>query len=350
MRCAMKKQLAIAVPLSDAEKVRTYLQKQQLLEPHYRLHKDTTTIYFPVKTIPNKLQSYPHSYRFFEEKKQKITSYQQRLHLPAALQEKLPTSYDIIGRILLIKIPQELKKYENKIGAALLRQHKHVETVYAIEPVRGELRLRSIKNIAGTQQTITQHKEQGLSFFVDVEKTYFSPRLAGERKRITSLVQPGETIVDLFAGVAPFACMIAKYAHPKQVYAVDKNIDAVQLAKKNSIQNKLVDRVEVIHADAEDIPMLFKKKKISADRVIMNLPFESQYFFTTALQLLKDQGVIHLYTITKEETLDHVVDDLKKQAQNSRFLFTDVKVHKIKTYATREFYIALDITATKMPT
>ena len=60
-----------------------------------------------------------------------------------------------------------------------------------------------------------------------LKETYFSPRLANERKRITSLVKPGETVVDMFAGVAPFSIMIAKYANPKIIYAIDKNKDAI---------------------------------------------------------------------------------------------------------------------------
>ncbi|MEM0466688.1 MAG: class I SAM-dependent methyltransferase family protein [Candidatus Thermoplasmatota archaeon] len=345
-----KKHLALGVPLSDAETIRAYLLNRKLLDPAYRITKNKTTVYFPVQQIPKDLERYTKTYRYFEEHQQKPTSYKQLLTLPAHLQEKLPTSYDIVGNIILMKIPEELQAFEQQIGAALLQSHKQVETVFSSEPVRGEFRLRNLHRIAGKQQTITLQKEYGLSFLVDVEKTYFSPRLASERRRIAGLVQPGEIVVDLFAGVAPFSCMIAQYAQPKMVYAVDKNRDAVELARRNIVLNKLADRVTVLHADAHDIPAMFLKTNQYADRIVMNLPFESHRFFPVALALLKKQGVIHMYTVADEENLQTKIEEVHQHAHQAQFLCTEINIRKIKTYATREFYIALDITATKMPT
>ena len=56
--------------------------------------------------------------------------------------------------------------------------------------------------------------------------------LASERKRVAGLVKPGEIVVDMFAGVAPFSIMIARYAKPKIVYAIDKNKEAIILAER----------------------------------------------------------------------------------------------------------------------
>ncbi len=114
----------------------------------------------------------------------------------------------------------------------MLETHKNIRTVCLIDPVSGELRTRNVAIIAGENQTLTTHTEYGLSFDVDVETTYFSPRLASERKRVANLVKSGEIVVDMFAGVAPFSIMIARYAKPKIVYAIDKNKEAVLLCKK----------------------------------------------------------------------------------------------------------------------
>ena len=144
--------------------------------------------------------------------------------------EELPTSYDVVGAIILIKLPKALFPYRKEIGKALLETHKNIRTVCLIDPVSGELRTRNVTIIAGENQTLTTHTEYGLSFDVDVETTYFSPRLASERKRVADLVKPGEIVVDMFAGVAPFSIMIARYAKPKIVYAIDKNKEAIKLS------------------------------------------------------------------------------------------------------------------------
>jgi tRNA (guanine37-N1)-methyltransferase len=261
--------------------------------------------------------------------------------------EELPTSYDIIGAIILIKLPKTLLRYKTKIGESLLQAHTNIRTVCLINPVSGEFRTREITIIAGEKQTRTTHTEYGLSFTVDVKKTYFSPRLASERRRVAQLVKPGETVVDMFAGVAPFSIMIARFAAPKVVYAIDKNRDAVKLAQQNVKQNHVLETVEVISADAKDIKKILSKK---TDRIIMNLPFSAYTFFPVALSISASMVTIHYYDILSEDEIEKRISALKKIAKKQSYTFTYVAVHKIKSYAPREFYIGLDITATKTPT
>jgi len=201
--------------------------------------------------------------------------------------------------------------------------------------------------LAGENQTITTHTEYGLTFQVDVASAYFSPRLASERRRIATLVTPDEIVVDLFAGVAPFSIMIARYARPKRVYAIDKNITAINLAKQNVKQNQVLETMEVIHADAKDAEKIIPTK---ADRIIMNLPFSAYNFFSVALCIAASNCNVHYYDIIREEDIDGRISSLKTIAHTQGYRLTEVTIHKIKSYAPREFYIGLDITATKTPT
>ena len=43
--------------------------------------------------------------------RKKQSSYKDTIKIPKKLKDKLPTSYDIIGDIILIKIPKEFNKY-----------------------------------------------------------------------------------------------------------------------------------------------------------------------------------------------------------------------------------------------
>jgi tRNA (guanine37-N1)-methyltransferase len=151
----------------------------------------------------------------------------------------------------------------------------------------------------------------------------------------------------MFAGVAPFSIMIAKYANPKIVYAIDKNEYAVKFAKQNIKNNNVLDKIEVIHADAKEIYRILNQKNAKVDRVIMNLPFSAHSFFTNALGIIGNNGVIHYYDIQKEEKIHERINKLKKTAKESRATLKNLNVRKIKTYAPREFYIGLDITVRK---
>lgn len=335
---------AICIQLRQAETIRRYLSDKKILRDDLQIKKDRKFIYFPVKNIPEGLKSYKIIKKEFEKRRTKPTSYKEIVTIPHKLKHQLPTSYDVIGDIILIKLPKDLLRHKREIGESLLLSNKNIRTVCLSEPVAGELRTRNVTVIAGEKRFTTIHREYDLGFEVDVQKTYFSPRLARERKRIASLVQPGEIVVDMFAGVAPFSIMIAKYADPKIIYAIDKNEDAVRFAKQNIKRNNVLDKVEIIHTDAKEIPNILEKR---ADRIIMNLPFSAHKFFTHALKITKNSSIIHYYNILKEDEIQERINILKTLAVKHKTILTNLNVRKIKTYAPREFYIGIDITATK---
>ena len=254
----MKKERSIAVriPKKHAESTRKYLLEHDILRRDLKIDSNKEYVYFPLETkLENRIiKKYQLIEKEFSKKKIQTPSYKELLSLPNHVKRELPSSFDIIGDILLIKLPPNVIQYKKQIGNALLQTQKNINIVCHVHPVRGELRTREIDIIAGEDRTTTIHTEYGLRFNVDIQNTYFSPRLANERKRVASLVQPGETIVDMFTGVAPFSIMIAKYADPKHIYAVDKNKNAIRYAQNNINKNNVLDKIELIHDDAEKIP------------------------------------------------------------------------------------------------
>jgi tRNA G37 N-methylase Trm5 len=58
-----------------------------------------------------------------------------------------------------------------------------------------------------------------------------------------------------------------------------------------------LDKVEIICGDAHDVVRRLCKEYITADRVIMNLPFSAHQFFSDALSIIIDRGIIHYYDI-----------------------------------------------------
>jgi tRNA (guanine37-N1)-methyltransferase len=151
----------------------------------------------------------------------------------------------------------------------------------------------------------------------------------------------------MFCGVAPFSIMIAKYAHPRKIIAVDKNPFAIKLAKKNIKENKLSSKVNVICEDAENTELILSKENIVPDHIIMNLPFSAFEFFPLAVKSISNNGIIHYYDIIDEILIDKRCDELIQIADENNRDLEKMKVHKIKTYAPHEFYIGIDITVSK---
>ncbi|MCJ7571527.1 MAG: class I SAM-dependent methyltransferase family protein [Candidatus Thermoplasmatota archaeon] len=350
----MKKSYAIKVPIKYAKKTKVIIKLNNIQNKNLKLRKDKKFIYYPIKELDNnklikfkKVKYIEIMLTSFEEQEKKIQSYKENLKLPDNLKKHLPTSYDIIGKIALIKLPTQLLKYKKNIGISILKSKKNIETVCLVKPVEGELRTRDIQIIAGKKQTKTIHKEFGLTFFVDVKNTYFSPRLANERKRVASLVKPGEIVVDMFTGIAPFAVMIAKYSKAKIIYAVDKNKKAISLAEQNVKINKVIDKITLFNDDSKNIKKILEKEQVFADRIIMNLPFSAHDFFIYALDIISENCIIHYYTIIKEDEIEDKIKDLKKIAKVKNVFITRYNTNKIKSYSPREFYMGIDITVKK---
>lgn len=203
-------------------------------------------------------------------------------------------SYDIVGNVAIIR-PAGPGKCDEDVGRTIMALHKDVKTVLAqMSAVGGEFRLRKLRFIAGEKKTKTVHKESGCLFNVDVEKCYFSPRLSYERNRIASMVEKGETVVNMFAGVGCFSIIIAKHAKVDRVFSIDANPVAVEYMQKNIRMNRAYGKVIAIPGDAAKI--IQEKLCGVADRVLMPLPEKALEYLPYALLALKESGGwIHYY-------------------------------------------------------
>ena len=219
--------------------------------------------------------------------------------LPPNLLAGVPRAIDFVGDIAIVEIPPELLTYKKAIGEALLKAHKQTRTVLAkSSAVEGVYRLRDFEVIAGVKKTVTVYREYGCVYHVDVAKAYFSPRLSSEHNRVASQIKEGETVVDLFAGVGPFAIPIAKKHKNVRVYAVDVNPDAVFLLKRNVAVNRTEKQVVPLLGDARQV--VREQLLGKADRVIMNLPETALEFVDVTCEALKPEGgIIHYYGFEK---------------------------------------------------
>lgn len=205
-------------------------------------------------------------------------------------------SYDVVGDIAVIRIPERLLEQAGTIGQALIVQHKNVKTVWQQSgPVSGDFRLRKLRLIAGERKTETIYREHGCVFKVDVEKCYFSPRLGFERMRIARLVASDEVIVNMFAGVGSYSIVIAKHSNADTIHSIDINPIAVRYMRENILLNKVADTVLPWRGDAREI--IEGKLRDKADRVLMPLPEKAIDYLDSALSSVKPQGGwIHYYT------------------------------------------------------
>ena len=208
---------------------------------------------------------------------------------------KVYSSFDVIGDIAIIKIPPSNTANAKTIAKQIMVVQSNIKTVFTpASSITGDFRVRVLRLLAGENKTVTTHRESGCFFRVDVERTYFSPRLSFEHKRIASLVKRSETVVNMFAGVGCFSILIAKTVNPVKVYSIDVNPLATECMKENVKVNHVEGRVFPILGDAKDI--IDANFRGVADRVLMPLPEKALEYLPCALSALKPTGGwIHYY-------------------------------------------------------
>ena len=263
--------MIIKVPKKCGEKARKELQKIGLLDREVQVEADKAWVYLGIvrRLTPKEVKTVG-EFKYTQRKAKKRDIVPQSLAsalkdvLSSEEQEELTTSFDIIGDIAILMVPDGLEPKEKEIAKALLKVHRNVKTVCKrVGAIKGEYRVRPLKIIAGEQRAETEYREHGCLYKLDLAKVFFTPRLATERGRVAEQVNKGETVVDMFAGVGPYSILIAKGGKAKKVYAVDVNEDAVKYLKENIEANHVGTVVEAVLGDAKKVC-----KSLKADRVI----------------------------------------------------------------------------------
>ena len=219
----------------------------------------------------------------------------EKLALPAEQISQVYNAFDIIGNIIIIKTPPNSSVDMETIAKQIMQVHKNVKTVFVqTSAIRGDFRVRELRLLAGEGNTTTRYKESGCIFAVDVENCYFSPRLLHERKRIASLVKPGEVVVNMFSGVGCFSIIIAKTVPKTKIYSIDVNPTAFEYMQQNVKLNRVYGKVTPLLGDAKNVVQ--SKLQGVADRVLMPLPEKALEYLPVAVSALKKEGGwIHYY-------------------------------------------------------
>ncbi|MFZ0830694.1 MAG: methyltransferase domain-containing protein [Thermoplasmata archaeon] len=285
----------VLAPPEQAENVRQALHRLGILRRDVRAIRAEHEVAFPVESLPEPpLEHTRVEERELPSKAAPPRSYRELLHLTPDLQALLPRAFDVIGDIVLVRLPSELTPHAAEIGAALLAFVPGARRVGGDLGVHGTSRLRQLAPLAGTGPWRTHYRENGLEFVVDPEVAYFSPRLAREHARVASEVRPAETVWDLCCGIGPFALTLARRGLAERIVAVDSNPAAIALLRENAERLRVAGRIEARNESVEQ----FLKAAGTADRVVLNLPHEGIKYLPSVSAAVAPGGTVHYYEVT----------------------------------------------------
>ncbi|MEK6973331.1 MAG: class I SAM-dependent methyltransferase family protein [archaeon] len=347
----MPQKLALKIALREAEKIRLFLLSNNLLDTAFELNKDKTNIYFPLSSLPKGKK---------QELRKKFPNavfvkagFRSRNLKPRSLKDALKgkltgeefnsfiSSYDTVGTIAILEIPEELEKKEKLIAETLLDLHHNIKTVCKITGShQGPYRIQPVEILAGRKTTETLHKEKGCLFKTDVSKAFFSPRLSHERERIAKLIKNGEIIGAFFAGVGPYPIIFAKHSKMKKAYAIELNKTAVKYMKENISLNNVEGKVEAILGDvnneAKKFPNFF-------DRIVMPLPRDAEHFLDAALFSIKSGGVIHFYQfVDKDDPYSLPLKRIMESAEKFKKKVKILRKAEVRSFSASKIQVVVD--------
>ena len=347
--------MSLNIPKTQGENAIQILVKLKLLNRKLAPHTTGDTLHVPLSRAPQpeeqkQLDTALGRQNLSQEKFPPVSPVVGSLEkvlarqLPSGIVQLVSKSFDVIGDIAIIELSPTTEPFEKNIAEALMKVHKNVKTVYSkAGPITHYQRLRPLHHVLGAARTETVHKELGCRFKVDISKAFFSPRLSSEHNRVAEQVQPGECVVDMFAGVGPFSILIARRLEDVQVNAIEANLEAAKLIRENAKMNRVQDRVRVWPGDARAV---IKGNLLGiATRVIMNHPSQARDFVEPACETLgRDGGILHYYTFADGlDSESKARKELTNAIDSSGWTIENLPTtHKVRGVAPMKWQIAVD--------
>jgi len=226
-------------------------------------------------------------------------------------------SFDALGNIAIVKFPGKTKTGDKKkIAEKILGENKGIRTILEKkEKIKGRLRKISTNFIAGENTKEVLYRENNCLFRFNVDKTYFSPRLSNERKEIADKIKKNETVLVMFAGVAPYPIVIAKNSSARKVFSNEINREANKYAEMNIKLNKLKEKIELVNGDIKKVAPKINQK---FDVIVMPRPQLKDSFLKEAFHLSKKGTRIYYYDFCRIEDVDLVIEKIKNEANKAK--------------------------------
>jgi tRNA wybutosine-synthesizing protein 2 len=250
---------------------------------------------------------------------------------------RAPSSWAVLGTVILVDIGDTPRPEE--VGEALLDLHGGADTVLARGGISGPHREPDVEVIAGAGDTETVHTEHGTRYAMDLAEVMFSPGNKAERARMGAVVDPGERVVDMFAGIGYFTLPMARSG--AEVTAIERNPAAFRYLLENVRLNDVSETVQPYRADCRDVLDVAATQPRS-DRVVMGY-YDAFEYLDSALGVLDTGGTIHLHEATPEPLVFERPRERVETAATERGREVEITdTRRVKTHGEGVVHVVVD--------
>ncbi|TFL03655.1 Met-10+ like-protein-domain-containing protein [Pterulicium gracile] len=308
--------------------------------------------------------------------------------LPEELCAGAPVGFSSTGHIAHVNLSDEYLPYKHLIGELILDKNRRLKTVVnKLNQIHDQFRFFAMELIAGEDNYVVEHHESDCAFTFDFTRVYWNSRLHTEHKRMIDMFKPEDVIVDVMAGVGPFAVPAGRRGCA--VLANDLNPESHKYLQHNITANKAEAFVRPFCEDGRtfiprsiqllmDDPMAgyqgppISKARERRDRergiakpstppapprkrvshFLMNLPDSAITFVDAYRGILAQSGeigeeyeghlpMVHCYCFTREAEPDAAAADIRQRVEEvlGDKLEEDVSFHHVRAVApNKEMY------------
>ena len=259
----------------------------------------------------------------------------------ASAARAMPSGYQRMGRVLLLRLPERYRPYFRLLGRAWQDELGVATVLTRVGPVEGDLRRPRVERIAGTE-TETEVVEHGVRWRFDAARIMFAAGNRTERRRAGALTRPGETVLDLFAGIGYFTIPAAREGPAARVIAVEKNPLAYHYLLENVARNGVVGRVDCLLGENRTVPLPAR----SADRVFLGLLPDAVPWVARAADLVRiGGGWLHVHTVADARG---AADEARRRVEAAAAaagatVLEPPRVREVKSYGPGRAHVVVDV-------
>ncbi|MFQ3321538.1 MAG: tRNA wybutosine-synthesizing protein 3 [Candidatus Thalassarchaeaceae archaeon] len=207
--------------------------------------------------------------------------------------------------------------------------------------INGEKRESSVELVLGNDDWVIR-KENGIKYGYRFTKCMFSSGNINERRRMGEVGKDGEIVIDLYAGIGYYSIPMLVFSKIKHIHSCEWNPESVRALNINLDANDVKERCTIHFGDNK---ITTNNLKGIADRVILGLLPSANDGYISALNVLKENGFLHIHGIAPSKDYGQWINETIKELLEIRpkSKIFEVNRSKIKSYAPHWDHIVLDI-------
>ncbi|XGI84416.1 class I SAM-dependent methyltransferase family protein [Halorutilales archaeon Cl-col2-1] len=248
--------------------------------------------------------------------------------------EDPPSSWKTVGEVVLVNLGGYTSEEKTEIGESLL-ELMSARTVLDYRGVSGEMREPDVGLVAGDEETETLHRENGFEFRLDPSEVMFSVGNAKERLRVRDVVDEGETVFDMFAGIGYFSVPAA--VGGAEVVAAEINPVSCSYLEENARLNGVESRIEAYNENCLDVT-----PDSDVDRVLMgHFDAVSEEFMRHALSSVDGEGVLHVHDAVYDPA--ETEEEIRRLVEAESYGVVEFETTSIKGYSEGVSHYVFDV-------